>query len=417
MNFPVNPTDPEEPPAASLPPAPAVQARRRNLLASFVLILAGIAAGTPALRAEVYGRVGFLLSLVAFLEIAHGFRRSTAAGQRAAWIDGAISLAMGLALVNSSVLAASALKIVLAGWCGLDGVRRLVAAFRAGMWRKEVSWALPAFGNLALAALLLGLDGRPLAWLVALTAAFRMADAGARIFRSPAFTADDSAETIIETYDLPGRPELEKLARRIATEETERAAIDRGWIVGFIATLFAIHFGRIGIDRSFLGVLSPFVAVLGDLAIALLLAFFVVIPSGMGWRRLSRPLASRAWAWTLAGDPESRGLARRVLHVFLSRRLRVVIRLRQARYSFRVALSRGLQTGLPLAAILAATVPVWGMSWYFDTEMWAAGVWNSWAEERTDDWRAVMVAAVRKDESKTPPDRALAVHPPGVEGD
>ena len=33
------------------------------------------------------------------------------------------------------------------------------------------------------------------------------------------------------------------------------------------------------------------------------------------------------------------------------------------------------------------------MSWYFDTENWAAGIWNSWAEERTDSWREAMVGA------------------------
>ena len=48
------------------------------------------------------------------------------------------------------------------------------------------------------------------------------------------------------------------------------------------------------------------------------------------------------------------------------------------------------------SAIIAATVPVWGMSWYFDTENWAAGIWNSWAEERTDTWRAAMAAYVRR---------------------
>ena len=68
--------------------------------------------------------------------------------------------------------------------------------------------------------------------------------------------------------------------------------------------------------------------------------------------------------------------------------------MREVRYSVPAALNRGLQRGLPIAAILAATVPVWGMSWYFDTENWAAGMWNSWAESRTDTWREAMVRAV-----------------------
>ena len=73
--------------------------------------------------------------------------------------------------------------------------------------------------------------------------------------------------------------------------------------------------------------------------------------------------------------------------------------MRAARYSLRAALNQALQIGLPLAAVIAATAPVWGMSWYFDTENWAAGMWNSWAESRTDTWREAMVRAVLADDT------------------
>jgi hypothetical protein len=90
------------------------------------------------------------------------------------------------------------------------------------------------------------------------------------------------------------------------------------------------------------------------------------------------------------------------------------IRMRESRYSVPRALERSLATGLPFAAILAATVPVWGMSWYFDTENWAAGMWNSWAESRTDEWREAMVRAVRQSAASSP--RMFALDPPGVAG-
>ena len=70
------------------------------------------------------------------------------------------------------------------------------------------------------------------------------------------------------------------------------------------------------------------------------------------------------------------------------------MRLREARFSIPAALWRSLAAGLPVAAVVAATVPVWGMSWFFDTENWATGIWNSWAEARTDRWREAMVHAV-----------------------
>jgi hypothetical protein len=67
--------------------------------------------------------------------------------------------------------------------------------------------------------------------------------------------------------------------------------------------------------------------------------------------------------------------------------------------------------GLPLSAIIAATVPVWGMSWYFDTENWAAGIWNSWAEERTDAWRQAMVRAVSAQSTAQSSEPAFAIAP------
>jgi hypothetical protein len=94
------------------------------------------------------------------------------------------------------------------------------------------------------------------------------------------------------------------------------------------------------------------------------------------------------------------------------------IRIREMRFSIPAALTRGLRSGLPIAAILAATVPVWGMSWYFDTENWAAGMWNSWAESRTDEWRAAMVRAVLASDGSRGASLPFAVEPPGVsEGD
>jgi hypothetical protein len=66
---------------------------------------------------------------------------------------------------------------------------------------------------------------------------------------------------------------------------------------------------------------------------------------------------------------------------------------------------------VPIAAVVAATVPVWGMSWFFDTENWASGIWNSWAEARTDTWREAMVRAVPGGPGATP----FAVTAPGVD--
>lgn len=391
----------------------------RNGFGVIALGLGGLALLAPISRIEVQGRVGLLLALAAMLEITHGFRRSSPAGQRAAWVGGAITLAMGVLLINAPYFASTAIVLFLAGWFGLDGVRDLVLAFRNKDTRRSaLAWILAGCGNLLVCTALLILRGETLiAWTVAAAGAFRIFGSAFSIFLAPVFTAGDSGDTTVGRLGLPDHPEMLTLARRMAEEESARAAIDRTWIIGFIATLFAIHVGRMGFDRTFLGILSPGFATLGDLAIALLLAFVVVIPCSVVWRRLTRTPERWLWGWCLKVPAEEWGWGRRAVSTLLSYRLRFSIRLAQARYSFRTALSRGLQIGLPLAAIVAATVPMWGISWYFDTENWAAGVWNSWAEERTDVWREGMIRAVADDELKKGPARAFAIDPPGTTGD
>ena len=136
--------------------------------------------------------------------------------------------------------------------------------------------------------------------------------------------------------------------------------------------------------------------VLGDLLIALVAAYGVIIPIRLAWRKATRGLERVM----LALVDHRAGGARRELGRALpcsagclggsASRSSSVAR----SYSLPEALSRGLQIGLPVAAIMAAVYPVLGMSWYFDTENWAAGAWDSWAESRTDIWREAMVKAV-----------------------
>ena len=44
-----------------------------------------------------------------------------------------------------------------------------------------------------------------------------------------------------------------------------------------------------------------------------------------------------------------------------------------------------------------ALTPLWGVSWFFNTETWVTGGWEAWAEQRTDTWRVNMVGAVKKE--------------------
>jgi len=104
----------------------------------------------------------------------------------------------------------------------------------------------------------------------------------------------------------------------------------------------------------------------------------------------------RGWKRHLAWIDQGRGLGLfgRLHRNWLMRRLRFSRRLAQMRYSPRAALRWGFLVGLPVTAILIAVNPIWGFSWFFNSESWAAGVWDRWAASRTDTWREQMVRAV-----------------------
>jgi 3',5'-cyclic AMP phosphodiesterase CpdA len=321
---------------------------------------------------------------------------------------------MGIMLINAPWFVGAALVLLLAGWFALDGLRYVGRAVRCVLATRPASTlALAGLGNLTVAGLL-AVRGRGAVWAIAIAGALRILGTAWNITQAAAFSSSDSDRTVLDDLGVPDRPEIADLARRMAAEEAARAPIDRGWIAAFVVTLFAIHLGRTGLDRSFLGVMTPSLAVAGDLVVALLAAFVFMVPVWLAWRKLTRGLERRLWLWCLDPPRSGRARGRRPARAFLTRRLRSSIRLRQARYSLPTAVSRGLQIGLPVAAIIAATVPVWGMSWYFDTENWAAGVWNSWAEERTDTWRAAMVEA--ESELPGPKERTFSLMPAGVAG-
>ena len=138
-------------------------------------------------------------------------------------------------------------------------------------------------------------------------------------------------------------------------------------------------------------------AVAGDLLSALLVAV-LLLPLWLGWRRLTRPLERRAWAHRLSGHAEADalGLGERVVNRWLDGRLRWGVRLRLARGSLRTALQQWLRAGLPIVAIVVAINPIWGFSWYFNTENWASAFWERVTEARTDEWREAMIAAVER---------------------
>src|SRR5258707_11422196 len=68
-------------------------------------------------------------------------------------------------------------------------------------------------------------------------------------------------------------------------------------------------------------------------------------------------------------------------------------RRREARLSLPFALILLLRLGLPVTAFFVAFNPVWGFTWYFNTESWATGIYQKLTELRGDPWRGNIIDA------------------------
>jgi 3',5'-cyclic AMP phosphodiesterase CpdA len=388
-------------------------------LAAFTGLLAVAALLSPLWSAEPDRASGLLLLGGFGVELAFSFRCRTPAAQQRAWAGAGITLLLALVLLNTAWLAATALAVFAAVPFAIDAIRRArEAARRAAAGEPFLKDAASALGHLAVVAGLVLLGSRALNWIVAVAACVRLATVAGRVAVEPSFSSRDVDESVIADIGLADGDRLAETGTRLQAAELERIPADRGWIVTLVAVLFTIHVSRMGFDRSALGIISPLVAVAGDIAVALALTYFVIVPLRLFVRRLTRRVERASWERMLAA-PARTGVAAwpaRAVRRWLESRLRFAIRLRSARYSLRSALDRGLQIGLPLTAVIVASVPIWGMSWYFDTENWAAGIWNSWAASRTDIWRAAMVRAV-VDAGRTPLDgRGFMVSPANLTG-
>jgi hypothetical protein len=104
----------------------------------------------------------------------------------------------------------------------------------------------------------------------------------------------------------------------------------------------------------------------------------------------------------------------RLLRLYLVRSARIWTRFHQMRDSLPLVFERGLSLGLPIVAVAVATVPIWGMSWYFNSENWAAAIYNSWAEQRTDSWRVAMTRAAVAAAPSPGAAGSLTLSPPGL---
>jgi uncharacterized membrane protein HdeD (DUF308 family) len=339
------------------------------------------------------------------------------------YLTGVLLILGGILLLARPFLVVSGLITLVALLLAADGVTRIATAATAGRGQFRVWTGLTGVVDFGLAFLLWR-------WKTSTASAVLGVGLGAYIM-SVGWTALFAPGEGVEDLDvawatnehpddrlrLPPDPEFGRL--RAAAIEQERIAlpVDTFWIVTIVLVFFAIHAGRLQSSWTWLGLISPLVAVAGDLLSALLVGV-LLLPGWLGWRRLTRPIERRAWMRRLSGHaPAGRfGLAERVVNRWLESRVRWGVRLRLARGSLRTAIQQWLRAGLPIVAIVVAVNPILGFSWYFNTENWASGFWEKVTEARTDEWRQAMIAAVEREATRAGVSREalFEVRPQGV---
>jgi uncharacterized membrane protein HdeD (DUF308 family) len=378
--------------------------RWRRGRGALVLLLGCLAIAAPFFAGSLgLLLVGLLFVVCGILEMAETFHAPDEIRRRSAYLSGGLTVITGLLLMAKPQLVIRGLALLLAALLLINATTKLIAA-----WRSHVAgapWIWPLLTGLVSLILCLVLVTR---WpfsgtgiVMILLGVYMLTTGWPLLIRPEEKVSVAPAPGGLHPdrrLNLPRHREFEALEQLLKSEEDSRRWIDVAWCATFVIVFFAIHIGRMAVAWNLVGMISPLVAVTGDVATALVISFGIVLPLRLGWRKLTRPLERRCWERHLARIDRGAGvgLAGRFSRVWLLGRLRFSRRLSKARYSPPAAMHWGLQVGLPLTAILIAVNPIWGFSWFFNSEAWATGVWDRWAESRTDTWREQMILAVQE---------------------
>ncbi|MGB7948204.1 MAG: DUF308 domain-containing protein, partial [Candidatus Binatia bacterium] len=351
--------------------------------------------------------LGFIVLAAGVGGVIQGLRTQSPSSTWATYLTGVLMILGGLLLFARPFMVSGGLLTLLALIMAADGVTKIVSVFTEKL--RDARWWTIFNGivNLLLALLIWRQGASTGSVVLGVGLGLYIMSTGWTALFAPGKGIEDADvaratnEHPDERLGLPPHVELGRL--RVAAVERELAAlpIDGFWIIVLILVFFAIHAGRLQTNWSWLGLISPLVAVIGDVLSALLIAV-LLLPGWLTWRRMTRPIERRAWQQRFTRLDQQEGtealsFGERAVNWWLDSRLRWGVRLRLTRVSLRAAVLQWLRTGLPIVAVVVAINPIWGFSWYFNTENWASAFWERVTEARTDIWREAMIGAVERE--------------------
>src|SRR5262245_45530296 len=380
---------------------------RKRVAGALLMALGAFALATPVAAGRwALASLGLPLMVLSVAEAYAAFtspRRANASAS--AYLPCLLALFAGNLLLLSSALVVSGLLILLVAILLIDGFGKILA-----VWRKPHAPRVPTivnglvdFGCAALLWHLSRIIGTERA--IGIVIGAYIAAAGWRMLMAPVeATTPAAAAGALRTHpdhEL-GLPPDENFARLRAEADTASQTVhatDVMWMTTLAVVFLAIHAGRMPISDSLLGISSPFVATAGDVLMTVVLATLLILPARLLWRRLTRPVERVAWSLRLgakAGSAPMNRAADWLIGRWLESRFGFAMRLREGRTSLAAALILVLRLGLPVTAFFVAFNPIWGFTWYFNTESWATGVYQKMTQLRVDPWRVKMIDAVMR---------------------
>ena len=390
-------------------------------LNGILLLTLGAIATIAPLFSSVWGVaiVGAAIFLSGIVELVDAWYSD---GTRTHYSSGVFSVLAGALISFQSAFAFSGLMVVTSVVLLADGG---VNVYR-GVTQKHLWDFINGSANILLALLVWWLRDSvgPLGF--GLLLGLRMAASGWQSINDPTPSDADVFTRIEDRHPdrrlgLPPHPIIGFIHREAIADAASRQPTDFYWSVIFVVLFFAIHVGRLDAEWTWLGMLTPAAATLGDIVAALVLAVVVLYPASLLFRVLARPLERAVWQRMLEDTSPvvDQRWSERALRFWAELRLRRQVARDLENNTLHGFVRQMIRAGLPITAVLIAVHPVWGFSWYFNSENWATAAWQKIAETRVDVWREAMIDAVvrARGAAGAADPGVFAVKPDGIDGD
>jgi uncharacterized membrane protein HdeD (DUF308 family) len=400
----------------------------RRALGLTVLILGGVALFSPILfGAWVVALLGIALIAAGLLQFIETIRATGKTTTYVSYSSGSITILLGLIVFISPTAVITAVLFALTVFLLIDSGVKIAAAVKAP--GEDRFWGLlNGLVNLFLVFIIWYLFWSNLGiFTIGIAAGLHLVVEGWTMF----FLPQKGYETEESDEDERVHPDA-----RLGLEPTEAVALayvpvrqqlsllnaqNIYYCLTLLAIFFAIHVLRTETRWSLIGFVSPIAALVGDIAISLVIAIVFVLPLRLLWRKVTRWIERAGWRRLerLRESEREPTVFEQSISFWLTSRMRFALELRHAKYSLNFAFWRMLRVGLPVTAVLIAINLVWGFSWYFNTENWASAVWQEITKGRVDAWRARMTSdvAAYAIANGIAPEKVFAIEPEGVADD